>query len=35
MSAHPFHPTLLRAYDIRGTFEDTLTTADAFAIGLS
>ena len=35
MSAHRFHPTILRAYDIRGTFEDTLTTGDAFAIGLS
>ncbi|MEC9145867.1 MAG: phosphomannomutase/phosphoglucomutase, partial [Pseudomonadota bacterium] len=35
MSAHRFHPTILRAYDIRGIFEDTLTTADAFAIGLS
>ncbi|MEC8131432.1 MAG: phosphomannomutase/phosphoglucomutase [Pseudomonadota bacterium] len=35
MSAHRFHPTILRAYDIRGIFEDTLTTGDAFAIGLS
>lgn len=35
MSAHRFHPTILRAYDIRGIFEDTLTTDDAFAIGLS
>ncbi len=35
MSAHRFHPTILRAYDIRGIFEDTLTTEDAFAIGLS
>ena len=32
MSAHRFHPTILRAYDIRGIFEDTLTTGDAFAI---
>ena len=35
MSNHSFDPTILRAYDIRGIFEDTLTTADAFAIGLS
>ena len=35
MSAYRFHPTILRAYDIRGIFEDTLTTGDAFAIGLS
>ena len=35
MSAHRFHPTILRAYDIRGILEDTLTTDDAFAIGLS
>ena len=35
MSAHRFHPTILRAYDIRGIFEDTLTTEDASAIGLS
>ncbi|MED5313878.1 MAG: phosphomannomutase/phosphoglucomutase, partial [Pseudomonadota bacterium] len=35
MSAYRFHPTILRAYDIRGIFEDTLTTEDAFAIGLS
>ena len=35
MSVHQFHPTILRAYDIRGIFEDTLTTDDAFAIGLS
>lgn len=35
MSGHIFDPTILRAYDIRGIFEDTLTTADAHAIGLS
>ena len=35
MSSHRFHPTILRAYDIRGIFEDTLTVDDAFAIGLS
>ena len=35
MSSHVFDPTILRAYDIRGIFEDTLTTADAYAIGLS
>lgn len=32
---HQFHPTILRAYDIRGIFEDTLTTDDAYAIGRS
>lgn len=30
---HHFHPSILRAYDIRGIFDDTLTTDDAFAIG--
>ena len=35
MTAHNFHPTILRAYDIRGIFQDTLTVADAHAIGLS
>lgn len=35
MTSHIFDPTILRAYDIRGIFEDTLTVADARAIGLS
>ena len=35
MTVHSFDPTILRAYDIRGIFEDTLTTADAHAIGLA
>lgn len=35
MSRHSFHPTILRAYDIRGIFDDTLTVEDAVAIGLS
>ena len=35
MSGHAFDPTILRAYDIRGIFEQTLTRDDAFAIGLS
>jgi phosphomannomutase len=30
---HTFHPSLLRAYDIRGTFEKTLFVRDAHAIG--
>ena len=34
MSAHIFDPTILRAYDIRGIVGETLTAADAFAIGL-
>ena len=35
MSGHIFDPTILRAYDIRGIFEQTLTREDAFAIGLT
>lgn len=35
MNVHHFDPTILRAYDIRGIFEDTLTGDDAFAIGLA
>ena len=35
MSGHVFDPTILRAYDIRGIFEQTLTRDDAFAIGLT
>ena len=33
--AHEFHPTALREYDIRGIVGDTLTEADARAIGRS
>ena len=32
---HSFHPTSLREYDIRGLVGDTLTGADARAIGRS
>ena len=32
---HDFHPTLLREYDIRGLVGDTLSAADARAVGLS
>nr|WP_310524756.1 phosphomannomutase/phosphoglucomutase [Polymorphobacter sp.] len=32
---HSFHPTSLREYDIRGLVGDTLTEADAYAIGRS
>lgn len=32
-SSHRFHPTLLRAYDIRGIVGETLSTRDAWAIG--
>ena len=35
MRGHRFDPTILRAYDIRGIFEHTLTAVDAFHIGLS
>jgi phosphomannomutase len=30
---HSFHPTILREYDIRGIVGETLSAADAFAIG--
>lgn len=33
--AHRFHPTLLREYDIRGVVGQTLSEADAFAVGRS
>lgn len=33
MTKHLFHPTVLREYDIRGTYGDTLTTKDAAALG--
>jgi phosphomannomutase len=32
---HDFHPTMLREYDIRGVVGDTLSEADAYAIGRS
>ena len=32
---HDFHPTMLREYDIRGIVGDTLSDADAYAIGRS
>src|SRR4029079_4875479 len=31
--AHTFNPTILREYDIRGIVGDTLTEADAYALG--
>lgn len=33
MTAHRFHPTILREYDIRGIVGHTLLSADAYAIG--
>ncbi|GIL37823.1 phosphoglucomutase/phosphomannomutase PgmG [Roseiterribacter gracilis] len=33
MTAHDFHPTVLREYDIRGIVDQTLSTKDATAIG--
>ncbi|MDZ3832107.1 MAG: phosphomannomutase/phosphoglucomutase [Sphingopyxis sp.] len=33
--SHVFHPTMLREYDIRGVVGDTLSDADAYAIGRS
>ncbi len=35
MSKHRFNSTILRAYDIRGIYQDTLTESDAYAIGMS
>ena len=35
MEQHEFHPTILRAYDIRGIYQQTLTIDDAKAIGRS
>ncbi|MEO5613163.1 MAG: phosphomannomutase/phosphoglucomutase [Sphingomicrobium sp.] len=32
---HSFHPSILREYDIRGIVGDTLTDADAYALGRS
>ncbi|MCH9020175.1 MAG: phosphomannomutase, partial [Proteobacteria bacterium] len=31
--AHAFDPTILREYDIRGVVGETLSAADAYAIG--
>ena len=33
MYEHIFHPSILRSYDIRGIFEETLNKEDAFMIG--
>ena len=35
MNIHNFAPTILRAYDIRGIYQDTLTETDAYAIGMT
>mgnify|MGYP001169373590 FL=1 len=35
MANHIFHPSILRAYDIRGIVDETLSLADAWSIGLS
>ena len=35
MKHHIFDPTVLRAYDIRGIYQQTLQDDDAFAIGLT
>ncbi len=35
MTAHEFHPTVLREYDIRGIVDQTLSVKDAAAIGRS
>jgi phosphomannomutase len=33
MRRHRFHPSIIRAYDIRGVFDDTLSIEDARAVG--
>ncbi|WP_262695581.1 phosphoglucomutase/phosphomannomutase PgmG [Kordiimonas aquimaris] len=33
MSAHAFHPTVLREYDVRGIVDETISAADARALG--
>ena len=35
MTKHVFHPSILRAYDIRGIVDETLTLSDAKAIGIA
>ena len=35
MHSHKFHDTVLREYDVRGIVGDTLSTADAYAVGRS
>ena len=35
MNRHHFAPTILRAYDIRGIYQETLSEADAQAIGMA
>ncbi|WP_298286669.1 phosphoglucomutase/phosphomannomutase PgmG [Novosphingobium sp.] len=35
MSGHRFHPSILREYDIRGVFGETLSVDDAHAVGRS
>ena len=35
MTSHTFHPTVLREYDIRGIMGETLSAADALAVGRS
>lgn len=35
MSGHAFHPSILREYDIRGVFGETLSIEDAHAVGRS
>ncbi len=35
MQSHEFHPSVLREYDVRGVVGDTLSTADAYAVGRS
>ena len=35
MTNHIFHPSILRAYDIRGVVDETLSLADAWSLGIS
>ncbi len=33
LTGHPFHPSILREYDVRGIVGETLSAADAYALG--
>ena len=35
MKKHTFHTSVLREYDVRGIVGETLSTADAYAVGRS
>lgn len=35
MFSHSFHPSILRVYDIRGVYGETLSDSDAYALGIA